>query len=147
MMRSLALTLAMLAVAPAWSAEEDIRRQALQAQSALNRLTQEQQAVYQQFQMVQELRRNEERLAIQRLPIYRITNPVAISLDDAQREEDRRLQRVNELQAESDRLYARYRELEDQKLPLFDTLASLGLLPPPVVGSEVPTSVSALPLR
>jgi hypothetical protein len=128
MMRWLAVTFALL-VLPAWPAET-LQQQMQRVQSALGQLSVEQQAVFQQFQMVQELRRNEERVALQRLPIYRLTTALAPqNVDDVQREEEARAQRLNELQAEGDRLYARYRELEEQKRPLLETLASLAQAP------------------
>ena len=48
-----------------WAAET-IEQQARRVETALARISQEQQAVYQQFQMMQQLRSNEER---QQLPI------------------------------------------------------------------------------
>jgi hypothetical protein len=129
MSRSLALAFVLLA-APAWAQvnpQQQQQQQQLQVQrveSALNRLTQEQQAVYQQFQMIQELRRNEERLGLQRLPLSG-TGTAIRNYDDVQREDEARAQRRNELQLESDRLYGRYRELEEQKRPLLETLAGL----------------------
>jgi len=45
--------------------------------------------------------------------------------DDVKREEEDRTQRIKEYQYELDRLYARYRELEDQKKPLLDELSAL----------------------
>jgi hypothetical protein len=127
-------------------------QQMLRVEGTLNRLSQEQAAVYQQFQMVQEMRRSEERLALQRLPVYRLsplTPPP--SVDDLQRDENARTQRMNELQSEGDRLYARYRELEEQKRPLLDTLSALAQtrtdtaeLPAETVAIPVPTPVPAV---
>lgn len=112
-----------------------IVQQMQRVEASLNRLSQEQMAVYQQFQMVQEMRRSEERLAVQRLPIYRLsTLAPPPSVDDLQRDEDARTQRMNELQAEGDRLYARYRELEEQKRPLLDTLSTLAQTSPTAAG-------------
>lgn len=126
-LRWLALAAAVFAAPVAFGqAPNAIAQQMQRVEGTLNRLSQEQVAVYQQFQMIQEMRRSEERLAVQRLPIYRLnilTPPP--SVDDLQRDEDARTQRINELQAEGDRLYARYRELEEQKRPLLDTLATL----------------------
>jgi hypothetical protein len=115
------LVFALLA-APGWPAES-VQQQMRQIEATLGRVTQEQQALYQQFQMVQELRRNEER---QLLPIqtYSLGAPPR-NYEDVKREEETRGLRVRELQYELDRLYARYRELEDQKRPLLDTLAQL----------------------
>ena len=120
-LRSLALVLALLA-APGWSAESALQ-QMRQIEAALGRITQEQQAIYQQFQMVQELRRNEER---QLLPMQTYSlGSGPRNYEDVKREEETRALRIKDLQYELDRLYARYRELEDQKRPLLDTLAAL----------------------
>ena len=117
---SLALASAMLA-APAWSAETP-QDQMRRVESALARLTQEQQSVYQQFQMAQELRRSE--LQIPPLQSYNVpaTPP---NYDDVKREQQARADRMKDLQLEIDRLYARYRQIEEQKRPLLETLSSL----------------------
>jgi hypothetical protein len=162
-LRRIALAAAVVLAAPLAFAQAPnaaqiaLAQQAQQMQrveGALNRLSQEQLAVYQQFQMVLEMRRNEERLAVQRLPIYRLsTLTPPSSVDDIQRDEDARTQRMNDLQAESDRLYARYRELEEQKRPLLDTMSTLALatLPSDTTGAvqdlstiPVPTPVPAV---
>ena len=119
--RWIALVLALLA-APGWSADS-VLQQMRQIEAALGRISQEQQAVYQQFQMVQELRRNEER---QLLPMQTYSlGPTPRNYEDVKREEETRALRVRDLQYELDRLYTRYRELEDQKRPLLDTLSAL----------------------
>jgi hypothetical protein len=146
MMRWLALVLAMLFAPAGFGQLNPIQQQTQRVEGALNRLSIEQQAVYQQFQMIQELRRNEERLALQRLPIYRSSTVVAPSYDDIQRDEEARNVRMNDLQAEGDRLYARYRELEDQKRPLLDTLAALAQAPLEPVPPELPPDTAAIPL-
>jgi hypothetical protein len=64
------------------------------------------------------------------------------NVDDVQRDEDARVQRMNDLQAESDRLYGRYRELEEQKRPLLDELSTLAQATPEDLG----TDLSALPV-
>lgn len=153
-LRWIALAVAVFA-APAAFAQTAaaIAQQMQQVEGALNRLSQEQVSVYQQFQMVQEMRRSEERLALQRLPIYRISTLVPPpNVDDIQRDEDARVQRMNDLQAENDRLYARYRELEEQKRPLLDTLSTLAQTTPQDTGAAttadgtlpVPTPVPAV---
>ncbi|MFL5037253.1 MAG: hypothetical protein ACJ8EC_19815 [Microvirga sp.] len=151
-LRWIALAVALFA-APASFAQTAaaIAQQMQRVEGALNRLSQEQVAVYQQFQMVLEMRRNEERLALQRLPIYRLsTLTPPPSVDDLQRDDDARTQRMNELQAESDRLYARYRELEEQKRPLLDTLSTLAQTAPTqtagTVGATAGSDVTAIPV-
>jgi hypothetical protein len=153
-LRTIALAIAVFA-APAGFAQTAtaIAQQMQRVEGALNRLTQEQVAVYQQFQMVQEMRRSEERLSLQRLPIYRLSILVPPpSVDDIQRDEAARTQRMNELQAEGDRLYTRYRELEEQKRPLLDALSSLAQTTPDAAADAqaesaaiaVPTPVPAV---
>jgi len=140
--RWIALAVALFA-APAAFAQTAaaIAQQVRQVEGALNRLSQEQVSVYQQFQMVQEMRRSEERLALQRLPIYRISTLVPPpSVEDIQRDEDARVQRMNDLQAEGDRLYARYRELEEQKRPLLESLSTLALATPQAAPAATSTA-------
>ena len=124
MLRRLLLLLASIAL-PALAAES-VQDQMRRIESALTRISQEQQAVYQQFNMVQELKRNEER---QLAPFGSIA-PNA-NYDDVKKLEEARAQRVRDLQTEVDRLYGRYRELEEQKRPLLDALSALAQLPPP----------------
>lgn len=145
MLRSLALAVSFLLV-PAWAQEAPQQQQQMQrVESALNRLTQEQQSVYQQFQMVQELRRNEERLALQRLPLSG-TGAAIRNYDEVQREDEARVQRRSELQLESDRLYARYRELEEQKRPLLDTLSALAQQRSEQPAAALPAQGQGLPV-
>ena len=107
--------------APALTAET-VQQQARRVEAALARITQEQQALYHQFQMVQDLRRNDERQMLP-LPTYAPASPP--NYDDLRREETARADRVRQYQYELDRLYARYRELEEQKRPLLETLSVL----------------------
>ena len=104
-------------------AAEDIDREVRRVESALTRISQEQQSVYQQFQMVQELRRSDQ---TQMQPLQSYTPPATPpNYDDVKREEEARADRVKQYQYELDRLYARYRELEEQKKPLLDELSAL----------------------
>jgi hypothetical protein len=122
-MRRLVLLLLALLWLPALAAE-DVDREIRRVEIALNRIHEEQQSVYQQFQMVQEMRRNEELRAYQSQLSY--TPPATPpNYDDLRRDEDARAARLKEYQYELDRLYARYRELEDQKKPLLDELSAL----------------------
>ena len=121
MLRWLPLVLVLLG-APAWSAGE-IDQEMRRVEVALARISQEQQSVYQQFQMVQEMRRSDER---QMQPLQSYTPPpTPPNYDDVKREEEARTQRIKEYQYELDRLYARYRELEEQKKPLLEELSAL----------------------
>lgn len=147
-LRWLALAVAVFATPVAFGQIPNARLQQMQlVEGALNRLSQEQVAVYQQFQIVQEMRRSEERLALQRMPIYRqSTFSAPVNVEDVQRDEDARIQRMNQLQFEVDRLYTRYRELEDQKRPLLDTLSVLALTAAQPVGLDVQAEAGAIPV-
>ena len=51
---------------------------------------------------------------------------------------------MNDLQAEDDRLYARYRELEEQKRPQLDTMAALAQTP--TQQADVQAGLAAIPV-
>jgi chromosome segregation ATPase len=100
--------------------DEQIRR----LETALNRIQAEQQSVYHQFQMVQELRRSEVRQYQESIQVYAppATPP---SYDDVVREREARDARMRRYDDEVERLYDRYRELEEQKRPLLERLSEL----------------------
>lgn len=91
--------------------------------AALTALQQEQQAVYQQFQMVQGLRAAEA-LPPGTVPSY-TPPPTPPNYDDLVRDRERARARQSEYQAELQRLYERYREIEAQKRPLLERLAEI----------------------
>jgi septal ring factor EnvC (AmiA/AmiB activator) len=107
---------------PATDAE--IRR----LESQLNQLQQEQQSVYQQFQMIQELRRAEIEAqypqVIQNSPDYTMGNPPP-NYDDVVRQKAERENRIKFYTEDLNRAYARYREIEDQKRALLERLSQL----------------------
>jgi hypothetical protein len=106
---------------PATDAE--IRR----LESQLNLLQQEQQGVYQQFQMIQELRRTELEaqypLVIQNSPQYEMGSPP--NYDDVVRQKNEREYRMKQYTDQLNGLYARYQEIENQKRALLEQLNSL----------------------
>lgn len=107
------------AVAPA-----EIDAQVKRVEAALNRLQLEQQSVHQEFQMVQELRRSVLQERYQSSLVY--TPPATPpNYDDEVREREDRDARLDQYSAELDRLYDRYRALEQQKQPLLEELARL----------------------
>jgi hypothetical protein len=91
--------------------------------AALTALQQEQQAVYQQFQMVQGLRAS-ELPPPNAMPSY-TPPPTPPNYDDLVRDRERASARRSEYQAELQRLYERYREIEAQKRPLLERLAEI----------------------
>lgn len=121
LLRWLSLVVAVVAV-PVW-ATEDVEQEMRRVESALTGIAQDQQSVYQQFQMVQVLLRGEE---AKTQPVQTYTPPAAPpNYDDIKREEDARSARIKKYQDELDRLYSRYRELEEQKRDLKRTLSAL----------------------
>ncbi|SCX88282.1 hypothetical protein [Nitrosospira sp. Nsp13] len=108
-----------------------------QLEMALNHVQQEQQAVYQQFQMTQELRRNEIQenypQSIQ-TPHSMMQAPYAMgglkdnppqSYDDNVRMQRERQERIEQYTRDLNRLYSRYAELGEQKRVLLDQLMEL----------------------
>ena len=91
---------------------------------ALNRIQAAQQSVFQEFQMIQEMRRAELQ-QIEHSALVYTPDPTPPNYDDVVREKEAREARLQRYQDELDRLYARYRELEEQKRPLLDELAQL----------------------
>jgi hypothetical protein len=96
-------------------------------QSALGVIQQTQQSVYQQFQMVQELRRAELAGSDPFAPQANVgIAPPPQDYNELRRRREQRDDRIKELTAELERLYARYQELEDQKQPLLERMGELG---------------------
>ena len=106
------------------TADAEIRR----LESHLSLLQQEQQSVYQQFQMIQELRRAEIEAqypqVIQNSPDYAMGNPPP-NYDDVVRQKAEREYRIKEYTGDLNRLYARYREIEGQRKALLERLNQL----------------------
>ncbi|MEP6605606.1 MAG: hypothetical protein ABJA60_05765 [Nitrosospira sp.] len=109
----------------------------VELEMALNQVQQEQQAVYQQFQMTQELRRNDLQenfpQAIQ-TPNSTMQAPYATgglkdnppqSYDDVVRLQRERQERIEQYTRDLKRFYARYAELGEQKRVLLDQLIEL----------------------
>jgi hypothetical protein len=121
-----------LSAAPAWAADA-VDQQMQRLEAALRMIVQEQQSVFQRFQMLQDLRRNDERQLLP-LQVYTMPQPIR-NYDEVRREEEARAQRIRDYQYDLDRLYARYRELEEQKQPLLDAMMTLAQQP---MESEAP---------
>jgi type II secretory pathway pseudopilin PulG len=119
------LALAALGLGAA-DAQTDDDAELRRVQAALNVIQQAQQSVYQQFQMVQELRRAELARPDPFAPQPNVgIAPPPQDYNELQRQRESRESRIRDLTAELDRLYARYQELEDQKRPLLERLGEL----------------------
>jgi chromosome segregation ATPase len=123
-MRRLLLPLALLLWSGLAVGQEAADAQIKRLETALDRIQAEQQSVYHQFQMVQELRRSDIQQYQQSIQVY--TPPATPpNYDDVVREKEQRDARMRQYDDEVERLYDRYRELEEQKRPLLDRLSEL----------------------
>jgi hypothetical protein len=106
----------------------DVEAELKRVEVALQRVQQEQQSLFQQFQMTQELRRTEMQAAnpsiIQNSPVYAEDNPPP-NYDDVVRQRTERDGRIKQYTEELNRLYARYQDLEREKAGLLDREAEL----------------------
>jgi hypothetical protein len=108
-----------------------------QLEMALNQLDQERQAVYQQFQMTQELRRNEiqennpqviqgaNTTSLMPYATGGLKDNAPVSYDDQVRALRERQERIQQYSQDLNRLYSRYAELGEQRRALFDQLMEL----------------------
>jgi septal ring factor EnvC (AmiA/AmiB activator) len=124
--RTLLTCILLLAAAVAAASDADRDDQLRRLEGAISRLQQEQQSAYQQFGMVQELRRS---LIQQTTPL---PLPAVSGIDGDVPDYDEQVRQRKQLEeqlrrysVELDRLYARYRELEEQKRPLLDRISEL----------------------
>lgn len=103
---------------------EQLDAQMRRIEAALNRLSTEQQSLYQQFQMVQEMRRGEMQRMYESTQTY--TPPATPpDYDELVRQRNAREQRLQRYGDEIDRLYARYKDLDAQKQPLLDAMSEI----------------------
>jgi hypothetical protein len=109
------------------SIERKVDPRIAQLEMALSHVSQEQQSVYQQFQMLQDLRRSEIQditpLVAQDMGGVKDMPP--ISYDDSVRIQRERKERFQQHSRELDRLYARYSELGEQKKAILEQLREL----------------------
>jgi hypothetical protein len=108
-----------------------------QLEIALNQVDQERQAVYQQFQMTQELRRNEVQdnnpqviqgantTSLMPYATGGLKDNPPTSYDDQVRVLRERQERIQQYGQDLTRLYSRYAELGEQRRALFDQLMEL----------------------
>lgn len=131
LMLLLSFPFAALAQSDAGQTQADPGRAQIEAQmrrieSALSRIISEQQSLYQQFQMLQEMRRSELQRT-QEANLSYTPPPTPPNYEDVVREREAREERIQHYGDEIDRLYARYRELDSQKQPLLEALSQLAL--------------------
>ena len=128
-MRIILLLLLLIMAHPAFADVEKTaeQEQLQQLETALDRVHQESQSVYQQFLMVQELRRNDASEPSMNVPLPSTPGqsiPIPNYNDLMQRQQARQA-RVNQYSADLDRLYARYQELENEKQQILEQMSLL----------------------
>ena len=124
-MRNFFWILALLTASFAAAADDNAKLQNLY--SAVSTLSQEQQAIFQQFQMLQELRRDNDRAtyATQLRPLQYATDvPSYSDIVQAQRDTARR---GEELARQTDQLYTKYNEIGAKKAQLKERILELTL--------------------
>jgi len=94
--------------------------------SALNMLNQQQQAIYQQFQMVQEIRRSTEPMLYD-MPMPPQPNGLIPNYDALVEAHDKAIQRAESLYQQADQLLAKYYEIEEMKKPIQSRIYDLTL--------------------
>lgn len=94
-------------------------------QAALDAIRQEQQSVYQQFQMLEALRQGEMQSSETGVPGVYVKEGQAPSYDDAARAREERLNRIRHYADELQRLSARYRDLGNQGAALVEKISNL----------------------
>jgi hypothetical protein len=97
-----------------------------QLQTRLNAINQAEQSMYQQFQMLQEMRRNEIAGTFpQVLPGGGLSNLPPINYDETVRLQRERQERLQRYERDLNELYARYAELDEQKKAILDEIVEL----------------------
>lgn len=128
-MRIILLLLLLILAHPVFADVEKTaeQEQLQQLEIALDRVHQESQSVYQQFLMVQELRRNDASEPSMNVPLPSTPGqsiPIPNYNDLMQRQQARQA-RVNQYSADLDRLYSRYQELENEKQQILEQMSLL----------------------
>ncbi|QOJ10235.1 hypothetical protein [Nitrosomonas sp. H1_AOB3] len=102
-------------------------KQIFELEAAIMQQQQEQQILFQRFQMLQELRRHEITQVEQALPIGSdiIINGEAPKYEDTARQRKERAERVHRYTDELDELYMRYQETENERRALIEQLNGL----------------------
>ncbi|ALQ52516.1 hypothetical protein ATY38_05125 [Nitrosomonas ureae] len=109
----------------------DQEAQIRELEKTLTLIQQESQSTYQQFLMIQELRRNEMAEVPQavRLPNSPSQSIPIPNYEDLIQLKQEKQERIDKYTTDLDHLYARYRELEDEKQAIFEQIRSLAKKP------------------
>lgn len=114
-------------------AATDVQKQIQEAEAALSMLQQEQQNLFQQFQMLQELRRQE--LLQENDIMLQQNKPVmggsGLNYDEVQKREQERFARIKDYTMRLNEIHERYQEIDRERQALISELTALrqGKLP------------------
>jgi septal ring factor EnvC (AmiA/AmiB activator) len=113
-------------------ADPDINARLAQLETTINRLQQEQQSLYQQFQMMQELRKIEmdaNSPGTQNLSSMESVDSRSVNYDEKIGLQRERQERIQKYTSDLGKLNSRYSELADQKKALLDQMIELSQRP------------------
>ncbi len=112
--------------------EKSARQEPLrQLEKALARVQQESQSIYQQFLMIQELRRNDMSEPSMTVPLPSTPGqsiPIP-NYNDLMKQKQERQERIEKYTADLDRLYSRYQELENEKQQIMEQMSAVNQKP------------------
>ena len=115
----------LLLIAPIWAWAENsvnINTQIQILEGQLVRVQQETQATFQQFQMIQELRRNEIQSVDFMAPTVTSASIPTPSYEDRVQRDQARNERIQQYTADLDQLYQYYKELDDKRKLLIEEI-------------------------
>lgn len=112
------LSFALLLLQLSFAAAADNKTELEKLYSALNMLNQQQQAIYQQFQMVQELRRNGSAPFLYGTPMRPQLFGQIANYDEVAAAQKSAVLRGEYLYQQADQFLAKYNEIEEMKKPL-----------------------------
>ncbi len=125
-MKQILFFLLLLVSVSGWADTNDSVRR---LEQALTRIQQEEQSTYQQFLMVQELRRNamqvEQELPVSIPPSGSMISSPAVNYDDLAKRKRENNARIEQYTADLEHLYIRHRELGDERKALIEQLGQL----------------------
>lgn len=109
------------------SAANDVQKKRQETEAALSMLQQEQQNLFQQFQMLQELRRQE--LLQENSNIMQQSQPIVgntmLNYDEVQKREQERLARIKDYSARLNEIHERYQEIDRERQVMINELTAL----------------------
>lgn len=127
-MKLLLLGLLLLSLPLSAASDTDTQKQIQEIESTLSILQQEQQNLFQQFQMLQELRRQaflEESDAILLQQNQPIMGGSGLNYDEVQKRKQERFARIKDYSARLDEIHARYQEIDQERQTLIGELTGL----------------------